>query len=888
MKTTVAALLALFFTRWARLCCAIGLLLGTAVVTHANPLPIGPAAPSLAQALNPDGTLRAGAQGSFDARQYRLDAGPDGRPVFRPASTQVAGDEYWQPGFGLAGTNGAVLAVAQVGNTLYIGGQFTAVGNVKARNIAKWDGTRWSSLGIGAANGVVNTQDSNPANEKVTSMAVVGTSLYVAGSFTSAGGGSWTGRLGDIAVWDGSQWQGASAVSAPPVGARALTASGNDLYAGSSGGVARWNGSTWTRLAAALGPFDTIDAMAVVGNTLYVGGEFQQINGVSASGLARYDGSVWSTVGSHPAFTYGRLTGVLALAAMGTDLYVGGRFSLNGGPQNIYKWNGSSWSTLGTGQTNGVNDAVYALANLGGELYVGGDFTQAGNVPVDKVAKWNGSTWTRLAVGNDNGVNGRVNVLAPGLGGGVYAGGYFDQAANQVAGGFAYWNNNVWNCPGSTAANSKGIRGSLRCVVVAGTDVYVGGSFRQAGLVRANNVAKWDGSSWSSLGMGADNGVISAGGTGSYVSGLVVSGSTVYVGGYFSQAGSVAAHSIAKWDGTTWSALGSGANEGINNEVYCLALSGSDLYVAGRFGQAGGAPAHFIARWNGNAWSTLGTGSSEGTNSAISALAVVGNSLYVGGEFWEAGGQPANKVARWDGATWSSLGSGISGRPGLYPQVYALEAVGSDLYVGGHFAQAGSVPANSLAKWDGSSWSAVGSGVGNQVNPDWAEVTALAAAGGALYVGGSFTDANGVPARHLARWDGSTWSSLGSGTDTGVAAVAVSGPRVYVGGDFDAVGDASKVMSSFGIYDLTMPTATAASSVTDAALYPNPARQQVTLYLPALALARPVQLLDAQGRVVRQEWLASGAPSITISVSQLPAGVYLLRCGEVVRRVVVQ
>jgi hypothetical protein len=108
----------------------------------------GPAAansgptPSLAQALNPDGTLRAGAQGSFDARHFTMSTAPDGRPSFHPAGPRsVAGvsDNKWKDSFGLpVGTSGGVAAVAVSGTDVSIGGSFTAAGNMAANRVAKW------------------------------------------------------------------------------------------------------------------------------------------------------------------------------------------------------------------------------------------------------------------------------------------------------------------------------------------------------------------------------------------------------------------------------------------------------------------------------------------------------------------------------------------------------------------------------------------------------------------------------------------------------------------------------------------------------------------------------------------------------------------------------
>ena len=73
-----------------------------------------------------------------------------------------------------------------------------------------------------------------------------------------------------------------------------------------------------------------------------------------------------------------------------------------------------TWSTLGTGSSNGVNDRVYALAVVGNEVFVGGDFTEAGGVSANRVARFNTqtNTWSSLGTGSSNGVNNQVNALA--------------------------------------------------------------------------------------------------------------------------------------------------------------------------------------------------------------------------------------------------------------------------------------------------------------------------------------------------------------------------------------------------------------------------------------------------------------------------------------------
>ena len=71
------------------------------------------------------------------------------------------------------------------------------------------------------------------------------------------------------------------------------------------------------------------------------------------------------------------------------------------------------------------------------------------------------------------------------------------------------------------------------------------------------------------------------------------------------------------------------------------------------------------------------------------------------------------------------------------------------------FTFIGTTHANYIAKWDGSSWSNLGSGIGSYNTFYYPPVRALAMSGTNLYAGGNFTNAGGVTASYIAKWDGS-------------------------------------------------------------------------------------------------------------------------------------
>lgn len=726
---------------------------------------------------------------------------------------------------GGSGFNGAVYTVAVFEGDLYVGGWFTEANMggaaVQVRNIARWNGRDWSAVGSGAGNGV---------NDRVFALLALDGELYAGGWFTEANVGGATVQAGRVARWNGSRWAslGDGGIDSPGQ-ANALVAFRGEIYVGGdfsrvtsngvttfANSVARWNPttSTWSTVGtgAGNGVSGRVNALAVWGKDLYVGGQFNWANDdgleVAADRIARWNGTTWTVLGSAGgngldggSFNTGHVS---ALAVMDGALYVGGRFTrAKSGlsvvmAKNVVRWDGTTWTPLGNGIGADENADVRTLAAMGGQLFVGGWFNEASvgatATVADNVVSWSGSAWVRLGEG-DNAVDGTVSDLAVVDGELYVAGGFFRAASTLTTNGIARWNGNHWSTLGT--GGGSGVNGSVVKLANVAGDLYLVGSFTKANVggteVIANNIVRWDGSNWSSIGSAGGNGL-----NGTAVD-IVAVDNEVFVGGAFTRANvggpEVAANRVARWNGASWSAVGTGSGNGVNGNVHALASLNGAIYAGGNFTEAnlGGASvaANYIARWNGANWSILGTGGGNGLNGPVLALATLSGELYVGGSFTRAniGGTsvPVNNIARWSGGNWSALGS--NGGIGVNQGVTVLTALAGELYVGGLFTRANiggpAVRANRIARWNGREWSAFHSGIDPSVQFFTPQVLAMAIYNGDLIAGGWFATAGNSASNFIAAYGSadstSTWitSSLPSPSFPGDAVQI----RVRVEGD---------------------------------------------------------------------------------------------------------
>lgn len=659
----------------------------------------------------------------------------------------------WDDRFGLPGA-GSITAVVVSNGQVYIGGSFDSVGNIYAKNVARWDGTNWWALGSGTNCGV---------NGRVETIAISGSNVYLGGAFTLAG----DVEARHIVRWDGSSW--------------------HPFIEGGSNGVYRHTGAT-------------VYCIAVDSNYVYVGGNFSNAGLRVANNICRWNGSAWTTM------TVGVNAKVYAIAPCVTNVYVGGEFTQAGnvGASRVARWEDEKWYGLDDGGTyTGVNNTVYALCSAPEGMYVGGYFDYAGSMQVRRIALWEGTNWSVLAGPAGTGVFYGVARSLTWKDGDLYAGGDFEMAGGlSNVHGIARWDGSEWSYIGSEGSN--GVDNAVRALAFHDDDLFVGGTFTRIAVSNtfssgkpAYRIARWDGG-WHAIdtgNKGCEDAVTA-------LAAVALLRGKVYVGGKFTMAGGLPATNIACWDGSVWSSLDGGIGSSQDGPgVYCLTVVGSNLVAGGFFETAGKTDALNIVRWDGHAWHPLGDGIGVSENSEVYALCANGRNLYAGGRFSNAGAVGVRSVARWDGLQWQPLGDGDSN--GVNGMVHALAVRGGQVYVGGSFNEAGGVEAHNLARWDGAAWHPFQADGSNGLGELFDVVTCLAVCGSNLYAGGSFTTAGSTSAHHIVRWTGSEWVALEEGVGGDYSypyplAMAVRGSNLFVGGDFELAG--RKPSFRFGIW----------------------------------------------------------------------------------------
>lgn len=401
----------------------------------------------------------------------------------------------------------------------------------------------------------------------------------------------------------------------------------------------------------------------------------------------------------------------------------------------------------------------------------------------------------------------------------LYAYGNYSRIDGELMTGLVYWDGTQWQ-PTSASSPGADIRiFDLRVLDVgAGPRLFVFGDFEEFYGVQANNIAFWDGTTWTAFGLPTspifeprEVFVYDDGGGPVFYASVVVpigpsgelflwrwdggnwqieipsaaikegtliwddgSGEKVFGEGLFSGSSEFR---FFRWDGTTVEFLAEPPVDDLRGMTVADMGDGERLYLIGTVdsGDFSNDTGRLIS-WDGTAWRTefdyLPPGFSALANPTFYNLGDGPRLGFSAGPAFGSDGVPISTAYSWDGTTLVELRSagadayvGITGalNDAAKNMVFFDDGSGPALYSGGRFRLDGLNAVQGLARWRGSSWEGVSKPglLGMDLS---ARVYALESydlgGGELLYAGGSLFTAGDVAAYALATFDGSSWSAM--------------------------------------------------------------------------------------------------------------------------------
>lgn len=468
----------------------------------------------------------------------------------------------------------------------------------------------------------------------------------------------------------------------------------------------------------------------------------------------------------------------------------GAEFSAPARPTEITPW----WPAFRAGSPIadadlwGANGNVLDISRAGNTLYIAGSFRSVGEniggfVPVGAQTSEPIQPFPKVA--------GSVGVMIPDGSGGWYIGGEFTAVGGKprsclaqirADGTVTDWNPSVTGSPGYITPPS------VLALVRYGTRLFVGGAFKEIGGRAHDNFGCVDVTTGTALDWDWSTGHVYA---------LALHDSTLFVAGGFSSIGGQPREKLAAVSATTGEVLPWRAD--VYGGAYTLLLREDTLYVGGDFLGIVGVEQHMLAALSVTTAELLpfdarvsGVHGDYMPDPLVSDLALVGDTLYVVGNFTQIGGVVQSSVAALNATTGDALlwvppavGPQYEGFP---PRLCGTAAIsGRALYVGGWFETMGRESRPFLAALDRET----GSLLPWNPKPDLA-VGLIVPLGDTVYVGGIFSlmgewqHRAGLAAIDLTTGAVKPWNPNPNG---GICtAIAVKGDRVFVSGDFSAIG----------------------------------------------------------------------------------------------------
>ncbi len=530
---------------------------------------------------------------------------------------------------------------------------------------------------------------------------------------------------------EGQTWQPVGGV----VDAMVLASFAGDLYAGSC----RWDGAGWVDALQTAGP---ILDLVVHGDLLVAGGDFDAAAGEPIANVVAWDGA--NVVDVAP----GQDLRVVRLASFGGELYAA-RWTA-GEAVALQVWRDGAWVGLPDfGDATWysritalqVTDQALLVVTRIGHIQIKNPATRSGYGET-RIRSWDGQASSVLWTDYDR-AHGWVTLLP--VDDRLWLGGHFRMSAYPATTNLAVLAGGEIT---PVTAAGRGADNAVTILEHGAPGLAIGGSFTTIGGVQGQEVLHAE-DAWVSIarnGSPADFAWREDRLLGAFDLWIDEERHCSYWEdgswyGDFQIFDIPPLVSVVDWSGRMFVGTTTEIGEAYEDFLYApfASISGGSLrhlevvdgvmIAAGSFTAIDGVAVAGIARYDGQVWQPVG----DHEPLDVARIGRWRGDLVVADE----SADDATRMLRWTGQAWEELGS-------LPFAVRALEDYRGDLYLGGEAEGDLGAPSSDLVRFDGQAWTPIG-----EIDPAHGGVWALEVVGDALWIGGSFPWAGGVPAQNL-------------------------------------------------------------------------------------------------------------------------------------------
>jgi hypothetical protein len=379
-----------------------------------------------------------------------------------------------------------------------------------------------------------------------------------------------------------------------------------------------------------------------------------------------------------------------------------------------------------------------------------------------------------------------------------------------------------------------------------------------------------------------------------YIVALCEYNGDLFVGGNFTSIGGLVSHGIARWNGTTWNSLGN-ANF-LQTCVYdIVSFNGKLYFTSDKLYEWDGSTISNFTYFNTSSQQTLPVGGSDlhvynnelyivstsdilkfnGINFSqiddgqlsINCLDDFNNNLFAGSD---------QGLFKFQNGSWIDCNGSVSSTP----IISDIEPFNNELFVSGVFTSIGGLSTNNLAKYNGTNWSSLN--FVNGYSPTFGG--SLRKLNNELYFANtSPVIPQGVVSCPLIKYNGAQWIGISSNAFYGGLTSIIYNNKLYVGGTFNYIQYQNNTpVNVQGFAKLDGSLEIEENNLDFFELFPNPVNTTLTINTKFANNNLNYFILNSFGEIVQTGKLTKEKSNINID---LTSGVYFLKIGDQVKKI---